>query len=327
MSKLSVVLGNYAHGKALLSGDVAIDGYTVEPVTVEPVISAYRRMIRDLEFDVSELAPTSYLLALQAGVPLTAIPVFLNRRFHHSDVQCSATSGIRVPKDLEGKRVGVRAYTVTTAVWVRGILRDEYGVDIDSITWVVDDDDHIEGRAPSNVERVTDGRSLGELLRAGEIDAALSGNAGTGRAGAPRTGWQATTEEPTLEDGPYPLFADPEVLATDWYLRTGIYPLHSVIAVRSELVQRDPNLPSALYAAFAESKRRQVEADPEWSALPRLGKQAKQIAGDPIPYGLRANDASLRALVKFSRDQGLLDADFPSEPQSLFEDGGEYPDA
>ena len=326
MKKLSVVLGKYAHAQPLLSGDVAIEGYAVEPVTVEPVIGAYRRMIRDLEFDVCELAPTSYLMALQAEVALTAIPVFLNRRFHHADVRCGAKSGIRVPKDLEGKRIGVRAYTVTTGVWVRGILRDEYGVDTDSITWVVDDDDHIEGRAPSNVERVTDGRSLGELLRAGEIDAALSGNAGTGRAGAPRTGWQAAPEQPTGDEGPYPLFPEADVLATDWYLRTGIYPLHSVIAIRGELVRNDPGLPSTLYAAFAEAKRRQLEADPRWSALPRLGEQAERINGDPIPYGLHANDASLRALVRFSRDQGLLDPDFPGEPANLFDDG-DYPDA
>jgi 4,5-dihydroxyphthalate decarboxylase len=326
MSKLSVVLGDYAHGNPLLQGDVSVDGYEVTPVEVSPVIGAYRRMIRDLEFDVCELAPTSYLMALQAGVALTAIPVFLNRRFHHADVQCGAGSGVRFPADLKGKRIGVRAYTVTTGVWVRGILRDEYGLDIDTVKWVVDDDDHIEGRAPSNVERVTDGRSLGELLRAGEIDAAFSGNAGTGRAGAPRAGWSAPAEQPAVDDGPYPLFPDHEVLATDWYLRTGIYPLHSVIAIRRELVDRDPELPAALYAAFAESKRRQVEADPEWSALPRLGKQAKQIGSDPIPYGLHANETSVRALVKFSRDQGLLDAEFPAEPRQLFADG-DYPDA
>ncbi|GAB3141554.1 ABC transporter substrate-binding protein [Amycolatopsis stemonae] len=318
MEKLSMVLGDYAHGRALLSGDVEIPGYAVEPVEVSPVIGAYRRMIRDLEFDVCELAPTSYLMALQAGVPLTAIPVFLNRRFHHADVQCADGSGIRFPRDLAGKRIGVRAYTVTTGVWVRGILHDEYGLDLGSVTWVVDDEDHIGGRAPSNVERVPDGRSLGALLRAGEIDAALSGNAGTGRAGAPRAGW--TAEQ--LDDGPYPLFPDHEVLATDWYLRTGIYPLHSVIAVRRGLVEKDPGLPSALYAAFAEGKRRQVEADPEWTALPRLGKQARQLGGDPIPYGLAANERSLRALVAFSRQQGLLDA----EPPQLFA-AGDYPDA
>ncbi|WP_072802565.1 4,5-dihydroxyphthalate decarboxylase [Rhodococcoides yunnanense] len=326
MTTLSVALGDYPHVKALLSGKIQIPGYAIEPVEVKPIIGAYRRMIRDLEFDVCELAPTSYLMALQAGVQLTGIPVFLNRRFHHSDVQCSTTSGIRFPSDLQGKKIGVRAYTVTTGVWMRGILHDEYGLDAGRVEWVIDDDDHIEGRAPSNVTRVTDGRSLGELLRAGDIDAAFSGNAGTGRAGAPRAGWAAATEEPASGDGPYPLFPDHEVLETDWYLRTGIYPLHSVIAIKSELVERDPQLPTALYEAFSESKRRQVEDDPEWTMLERLGKQAKQIGSDPIPYGFGSNDASIRALVKFSRDQGLLDADFPDDITQWFAKG-DYPNA
>ncbi|MFE6758049.1 ABC transporter substrate-binding protein [Streptomyces sp. NPDC057684] len=326
MDKLTVVLGEYPHAQPLLDSDAEIDGYLVEPVEVKPVIGAYRRMIRDLEFDVCELAPVSYLMARQEGIPLTAVPVFLNRRFHHGDVQCAANSGIRVPRDLEGRRVGVRAYSVSTGVWVRGVLSEEYGVDIDKITWVVDDDDHIEGRVPPNVERVTDGRSLGELLRTGEIDAALTGNAGTGRAGAPRAGWTATAESKAGDDGPYPLFPEAGALAVDHCLRKGIYPLHSLIAVRSELVERDPRLPTALYAAFAESKRRHLAGWPDWSAVPRLARQGQQIGGDPVPYGIKANEPSLNAMVRFSKHQGLLDADFPTDLRSLFA-AGDYPDA
>lgn len=330
MDTLSVALGDYPHGQALLDGRAAVDGYEVEPVRVRPIIGAYRRMIRDLEFDVCELAPTSYLMARQEGIPLTGIPVFLNRRFHHGDIQCAADSGIRVPADLEGRRVGVRAYTVTTGVWVRGVLRNEYGVDVEKITWVVDDDDHIEGHTPENVERVTDGRSLGALLSAGEIDAAFTGNAGTGRAGAPKAGWTAAAPSSGAADeegdGPYPLFAEADVLGADWYLRTGVYPLHSVIALRSELVERDPGLPTALYSALAESKRRQTTADPEWTEVPRLARQSRQIGGDPVPYGVGANEASLEAIVRYSREQGLLDADFPADPRRLFAEG-DYPDA
>lgn len=327
MDTLTTVLGEFPHGRPLLDGDVAVDGHRVEPVEVKPVIGAYRRMIRDLEFDVCELAPVSYLMARQEGVPLTAVPVFLNRRFHHGDVQCAARSGIRVPRDLEGRRIGVRAYTVSTGVWVRGVLRDEYGVDVDKITWVVDDDDHVEGRTPANVERVTDGRSLGELLRSGEIDAALTGNAGTGRAGSPQAGWAAASvPEPGEGDSPYPLFSEAGTLAVDWYLRTGVYPLHSLIAVRSELVERDPDLPTALYAAFADSKRRHLDVSPDWSAVPRLARQGRQIGGDPVPYGIEVNEPSLSAMVKFSVDQGLLDPGFPADARSLFA-AGDYPEA
>lgn len=327
MDKLTVVLGEFPHAQPLLDGDVEIDGYLVDPVEVKPVIGAYRRMIRDLEFDVCELAPVSYLMARQEDIPLTAVPVFLNRRFHHGDVQCAAGSGIRVPRDLEGRRIGVRAYSVSTGVWVRGVLRDEYGVDIDKITWVVDDDDHIAGRVPANVERVTDGRSLGELLRAGEIDAALTGNAGTGRAGAPRTGWTAAAE-PTSgsDDSPYPLFPKAGTLAVDHYVRTGVYPLHSLISVRSALVERDPGLPEKLYAAFAESKRRHLADRPGWSAAPRLARQGRAIGGDPVPYGIEANEPSLNAMVRFAEDQGLLDTDFSTGLRSLFA-AGDYPAA
>jgi 4,5-dihydroxyphthalate decarboxylase len=326
MDKLTVVLGDFPHGRPLLDGDIPLDGHAIDPVEVKPVIGAYRRMIRDLEFDICELAPVTYLMARQEGIPLTAVPVFLNRRFHHGDIQCAAGSGIRVPKDLEGRRIGVRAYSVSTAVWVRGLLRDEYGVDLDSITWVVDDDDHIEGRTPTNVARVTDGRSLGDLLRAGEIDAALTGNAGTGRAGSPRAGWTAPTAPEAGEDGPYPLFPDADTLAADHYLRAGIYPLHSLVSVRTELVDRDPDLPTKLYAALARAKRRHLDAHPGWSAVPRLARQAAVTGGDPVPYGIDANARSLRAMVRHAVDQGLLDPEFPGHLPGLFA-AGDYPDA
>lgn len=324
MRKLSIALGEYPHLRALLAGELTPDGYELQPIEVKPIISAYRRMIRDLEFDVCELAPVTYVMALEAGLPIVAIPVFLNRRFHHGDLQCAPASGILVPTDIEGRRVGVRAYSVSTGVWGRGVLQEEYGVDIDSVTWVVDDDDHIEGHTPDNVERINDDRSLGALLSAAEIDAAFTGNAGTGRAGAPRDGWTTALPPGVNDDGSaYPLFADADVLARDWYLRTGIYPLHSIIVIRRELVDADPELPTVLYRAFAESKRRQLSEDPEWSSLPRLAAQAQQIGGDPIPYGRAANDASLQALVRFSREQHLLKADGELD---LFAEG-EYPES
>jgi 4,5-dihydroxyphthalate decarboxylase len=325
MNKLTVAVGEYPHAQAWLDGDLELEGYRVEPVQVRPIIGAYRRMIRDLEFDVCEMAPVTYLMAREAGVAITGIPVFLNRRFHHTDVQCAAGSGVRVPKDLTGRRIGVRAYSVSTGVWVRGVLSSQYGVDVDSITWVTDDDDHVEGRTPAGVERVRDGRSLGEMLRAGDLDAALTGNAGTGRAGAPRADWTATVAAGAPETDPYPLFPDGEVLGVDWYLRTSVYPLHSMIVMRSELAEQDPQLATALYSVLAESKRRQVAADPQFSAQPRLARQGRQINADPIPYGITANATSLSAMVGFAAGQGLLEAGDTSL-SSLFADG-DYPDA
>ncbi|MGW5234859.1 4,5-dihydroxyphthalate decarboxylase, partial [Streptomyces nodosus] len=140
-------------------------------------------------------------------------------------------------------------------------------------------------------------------------------------------GWTATAE-PRASDGdaPYPLFPEADSLASDHHLRTGVYPLHSLIALRADLVARDPSLATALYAAFAEAKRRQLAIDPDWTELPRFARQAAQTGGDPVPYGVAANEPSLAALVRYSRDQGLLDADFPDDPRALFADG-DYPDA
>jgi 4,5-dihydroxyphthalate decarboxylase len=292
----------------------------VKPVEVRPIIAAYRRMIRDLEFDVCELAPVSYLMAREAGVPITAIPVFLNRRFHHGDIQCAPGSGIATPKDLQGRRVGVRAYSVSTGVWGRGVLHEEYGVDLATLTWVIDDDDHVEGRVPANVERVQEGRSLGSLLGEGAIDAAFTGNAGTGRAGKPQAGWEATGAQDTGET--YPLFPASDIIEHDWYLRTGIYPLHSVVTVRNELVDRDPDLPSKLYAAFAQSKQLHATQDPDFATLPRLAKQRRKIGSDPIPYGLDTNAATIAAWERYTRDQGLID-NFAGT--ALFA-AGDYPD-
>lgn len=301
MSRLTLALGEYPHVTAVEDGRAPVPGYAVEPVEVRPIIAGYRRMIRDLEFDVCELAPVSYLMAREAGVPITAIPVFINRRFHHGDIQCAPGSGVAAPKDLEGTRIGVRAYSVSTGVWGRGVLAEDYRVDLDTVTWVVDDDDHVEGHVPSNSVRVTDGRSLGQMLEAGDLAAAFTGNAGTGRAGSPTAGWEATAQPQES----YPLFPDHDVIERDWYLRTGIYPLHSVIVIRDELVAADPDLPTKLYAAFAESKRLHTAIDPDWTALPRLAKQRAKIGSDPIPYGVESNRASIEALQRFAHDQRL----------------------
>lgn len=305
MQPLSIAVGDYPHAAPLLDGLAPVPGYAVKPVQVRPIIAAYRRMIRDLEFDVCELAPVSYLMAREAGVPITAIPVFLNRRFHHGDIQCAPGSGITTPTDLQGRRVGVRAYSVSTGVWGRGVLSEEYGVDLDTLTWVVDDDDHIEGRVPANVERVQDGRSLGSLLHAGAIDAAFTGNAGTGRAGSPQEGWEANDADTSSET--YPLFRAHDVIERDWYLRTGIYPLHSIVTVRNELIDSDPDLPSKLYAAFALSKKLHAAQDPDFTALPRLAEQRRKIGSDPIPYGVNSNAATIAAWQRYSHDQGLID--------------------
>ena len=173
MTVLKTAIATYPHTKGLKDGTVSVPGVEFEHVEVSPIIGAFRRMCRTLEFDVCEMAITTYLTAKAHDKPFTALPVFVMRQFHHAPIVYNTKSGVKSPKDLEGKKVGVRAYTVTSGVWTRGILATEYGVDLDKIIWVVVDEEHVqEYRKPGNVmERPKE--NLAEMLAKGELAAAI----------------------------------------------------------------------------------------------------------------------------------------------------------
>src|ERR1700745_3335233 len=141
--RLKIAIATYGHTKDIKSGAAAIAGIEPDFVEVVPIIGAFRRMVRDVEFDVCEMAPTTYMIARALGSPFIALPIFIMRRFHHGGFVVRPDSGIKVPKDLEGKKVGVRAYSVTTGVWTRGIFTNEYDMDSSKVTWVVDDEEHV----------------------------------------------------------------------------------------------------------------------------------------------------------------------------------------
>ncbi len=201
---LKTALATYAHTKALKDGSVTAPGVRLEHVEVSPIVAAFRRMVRTLEFDVSEMAITTYLTAKAHGKAFTALPVFVMRQFHHTPIVYNVKSGVKSPKDLEGKKVGVRAYTVTTGVWARGILATEYGVDLDKVTWVVVDEEHVrEYQKPANVlERP--GANLGEMVAKGELAAAI----GAGAVDSPDV---------------MPLFVHPREAEAAWYRKTAVF--------------------------------------------------------------------------------------------------------
>ena len=173
---LTIAVAEFPHTKAILSGRIPIEGVEPQFMNVVPQIAAYRRMVRDVEFDVCELAPTTYIIARAHGAPFVALPIFVMRAFHHGGLLVRPDAGIKSPKDLEGKKVGVRAYSVTTGVWTRGILIDEYGLDSSKVTWVVDDEEHVrELQLPPNVVHAPEGTSLVEMMAKGEISAGLLG--------------------------------------------------------------------------------------------------------------------------------------------------------
>src|SRR6185312_165297 len=250
---LKTALRTHGHTAALKSGQVPVKGGHLSFVEVEPQILAFRQMVRDVAYDVCELAPTTYIIAKAYGAPFTAIPAFFERRFHHAGLLVRGDAGIEQPKDLEGKKVGVRAYSVTTGVWTRGILVNEYAVDSSKITWVVDDEEHVaQLKLPPNVVHVPEGKSLASLMAAGEIQAGFAANAGIGREGPPKAGWQAQERKEAQDYRE--LFADPDSLGAEWYRRTGIYPLHSTLVVKDEILRANPGLARSLFDALAASK-------------------------------------------------------------------------
>jgi 4,5-dihydroxyphthalate decarboxylase len=294
-------------------GDVRIEGVDPAFVEVVPIIGAFRRMVRDVEFDICEMAPTTYMIARALGAPYIALPIFLMRRFHHGGFVVRPDSGIKVPKDLAGKKVGVRAYSVTTGVWTRGIFVNEYGLDSAKVTWVVDDEEHVTTlKLPPNVVHAPEGKSLQSMMKAGEIQAGFSGPAGVGRAGPPISGWDKAG---AAAADTYPeLIADVEKVEADWFGRSGIYPIHGLIVVKDEHVKRHPWLARSLMNAFVAAKKPYLEELKRGQGDSPEDKRYRgflSLMSDPLPYGSAANRASIEALITYSLQQKLI----PARPQ------------
>ena len=305
--RLTFALGDYPHTAALKSGAVRFEGIEPHFADVKPQIAAYRRMVRQVEFDVCDLAPTTYVMARAYNAPFVALPIFVMRRFHHSGLLVRPEAGITKPKDLEGKKVGVRAYSVTTCVWTRGILMDEYGLDSSKVTWVVDDEEHVlELKLPSNVIHAPEGRSLADMMAAGELQAGFDANAGIGRAGPPVAGWEQTP----VPASNYPdLFPDPEPLEADWYRRTGIYPMHGTIVVKDSVLKEHPWVARSIADAFQAAKAGWLAKLQSGTADTPLDRKylalSKIVGSDPLPYGLEANLPTIRALEDTAFKQKL----------------------
>src|SRR5436189_3705137 len=173
--KLKTVTRTQGNNRALKDGVVKPVACEFAFEEVDPIIAAFRRMVRGNEFDICEMAITTYICAKAHGKPMTAVPVFLVRAFHHGAILVNTKAGIRTPKDLEGRKVGVnRGYTVTTGVWARSVLQDEHGVDLSKITWVLSGDEHVaEYKPPANVVPIEPGQKMPDMLASGELVAAI----------------------------------------------------------------------------------------------------------------------------------------------------------
>jgi 4,5-dihydroxyphthalate decarboxylase len=291
---LLTVTRTQGNNEALKTGAVTPQGFRFDFEEVPVLVRAFRRMVRNLEFDVSEMALTTYLVARAHGVRFTAVPVFLVRGFHHGAIHRGTASEIRTPKDLEGRKVGVsRGYTVTTGVWARAVLAEEYGVDLDSVTWVLSGDEHVaDYRPPGNVEPIEPGKTLEEMLAAGELAAVI----GAGIDGP----------------GVAPLIPDPAEAGFRALQQRGLYPINHLVVIRDELLRARPDVAVEVFDAFARAKRHYVErlrdgaiANP--TATDRMYARVMETTGaDPLPYGLAPNHKTLDELIRTAVAQKIL---------------------
>jgi len=298
-------LVTYPHTEALKDGTVVPRTFRFEFEDVPVIVKAFRRMVRGLEFDISEMAITTYLTAKSHGRRFTAIPVFPMRAFHHGAILYNVNSDVRTPKDLEGRKVGVnRGYTVTTGLWARSILQHEYGVDLKQITWVLSGDEHVsEFQPPPNVVNADEGRTLEEMLLAGELAAA--------------NGIQATS--PDIK----PLLPNAKSLGLERLRSGGLYPINHTVVVRDDLLKEKPELAPDLFDAFVRAKQGYLDrlkaGITEPSPADQTFASVMQITGDPLPYGIAPNRRELDAIVQYSVEQGILPA--PLRIEDVFAEG------
>ncbi|WP_416960832.1 hypothetical protein [Streptomyces sp. Agncl-13] len=288
---LKVAVRDYAHTRALKDGTVAPEGCELDFVEVEPIHRAFAPMVRELRYDVSELAVATLLQAVEAGRPVVALPVVLHGNYHHRSI--SAWEGTLAPADLRGRRVGVRAYSQTTGLWVRGMLSDTYGVASQDISWVTTEGPHVaSAEEPANVER-TDAK-LVDLLRAGDLAAVVMGARSADHV-----------------DGLVPLIPDWKARQEQHFQQHGWIPVNHLAVVRRDLLEERPDAVRAIYRAMTRS------IDLARSPAPSTVREAV------VQYGVTDTLlATLDTAIRYAREQEVIRSAMTAE--SLFADFTKY---
>ncbi|MDX3907639.1 MAG: ABC transporter substrate-binding protein [Pigmentiphaga sp.] len=302
--------GLYDRMQALYTGEVVPEGIDLQFVNIDAPRKIFDRMAGEQAFDVSELSTSEFITRMSMGDDsFVAIPVFPSRTFRHSFITVNRRSGIRSPKDLEGKRIGVPLYTMTAAVWIRGHLQDDFGVDFSSVTWVEGSINSATSHGTPSlmplvrevaVERgYGDGKSLSQLLDEGKIDAIF----GT-------TLPECRRHNPEVQR----LFPDFREVEKAYYRRTGIFPIMHLVAIRKPVYQQHPFIAQSLYRAFNEAKQLAYKNMRNLAALrymlPWLPDDLDELdevfGADPWTYGLEANRHTLSTLMRYMKEQGLI---------------------
>jgi 4,5-dihydroxyphthalate decarboxylase len=318
MSRLALTFacGSYDRTAALRTGEVTVEGIDLNYLFIEAPREIFDRMVGGLEFDVSELSCSEFVSMTAAGkCPFVALPVFPSRMFRHGFIYINKSSGIRDPKDLEGKRVGVPLYTQTAAIWIRGHLMHQYGVNLDSLRWVQGavEKTGTHGKPhtlaplkPVNIEQNNSSHSLGELLVKGEIDALI------GSRQPDELGYCANIAR---------LFPNYRCVEREFYTRTNIFPVMHLVAIRRDVYEKNRWIANSLYKAFVDAKKyalaRMRFSGSQCYMLPWQRADVDEIdevfGGDPWPYGVEANRPTLAALVQYMAEQTFIAQPMPIE--------------
>jgi 4,5-dihydroxyphthalate decarboxylase len=272
--RLSTLIGDHAVTRALKGGEVASPHIALDFADVKVPNTAFKRVVRNLEFDVAELAIVTFLMAKAQGVPLSLLPAVLLARFQHPYLLYDRSRGRLAPADLDGRRVGIRSYTVTTVAWIRAVLANDHGVDLDSIRWISFEEAHVAGFTdPPNVERARPEQDLLTMLLAGEIDAAVIA---------------APVDDPRIGT----LIPDPAAAAKAWQDKYGAIQLNHLVAVKSRLCEAHPDAVREVYRLLEASKRA--------AGLPPAG------GIDLNPFGIGQNRRNLEVAIDMTFRQRLI---------------------
>ena len=306
---LTLACGTYDINQGLIDGTITPDGIDLTVLTY-PSPERHYRMGRHEEFDVCEFSMASYLMLHDRGRELTAIPAFPHRRFRHGSSYVNASAGIRTPKDLEGRRVGLRTWQTTAGLWARGILQDQYGVDLTTIEWVNQDeeDEPFDPPARFRVGRVAEGESVTGMLERGELDALIY----------PEVPQSILRGDPRVRR----LFEDPKAEEIAYYGATGYFPIMHTVVIKNAVVEANPWVARNLLLAFRASKERAFRqaVDPRRISLAWVSQaiaEQKQVLGDdPWCYVFEPNRRLIAQMIRWEFEQGMISREFA--PEDLF---------
>ena len=303
---LTFATGDYESIRALKEGTVKPDGIDLTVLTDMTSDVRHWRMIRNREFDVAELSMSNYLTARFSHLPFTAIPVFLHRRFRHGFIFLNASNGITKPTDLIVRKVGLRNFSATANLWIRGILEHEYQVPHRKIQWLKQDEEEVEFTPPADlsVVRVSSGKNVEKMLVDGELDALIH----------PELIRPILSKDKRVTR----LFNNYKDLEIEYYKRTGIFPIMHTTAIKQEVVDKYPWVPVNLLQAFERSKQMAYQRMENPRIVPlawfrqALEEQDELLGQDPWIYGLgEQNRNNLETLMQYSFEQGLIGKKLP----------------